>query len=657
MIAHFAVALCLLTGAGADDPSPTPGAPPFLHPLFVDHCVLQRDVPIPIWGWAEPGVRVKVSFLGQSVETTTGPSGRWMVRLGPYPAGGPHTLSVTGPRAVEVANILIGDVWVCSGQSNMEWDVKSTDRAAEEIAAADHPNIRLFKVPRVAALKPLMTVDARWDVCSPATIAEFSAVGYFFGRDIEREVKVPIGLIESAWGGTIAEAWMSPGAVDRVGDFDAQLAQVRDSEQDAGHKAARYDKLLADWWQKSDPGMTAPTPWSDPTLDLTDWKPMTVPGHWEERGLPGFDGIAWLRREVTLPASWAGKPVRISLGPVDDFDTTFLNGTEVGHLEAWFAPRTYSVPAGIAQAGKNVIAVRIFDNQGLGGFGGAAKDLTIALADDSQADPIPLAGEWSSRVAAPLSEIKPAPLREEGGPNRVTVLYNGMIAPIVPFALKGALWYQGESNASRAMQYRRLLPELIRDWRAQFGVGEFPFFVVQLANYMKRLDQPADSSWAELREAQYLTTKALPNVEVALAIDIGEADDIHPRNKQEVGRRLALDALATVYGKPVEYSGPTFKGMETHTNSIRLTFDHVGAGLIIQGGGTKLEGFALAGKDGKFQWADAVIDGNGVVVSSTEVDLPVAVRYAWADNPACNLANKAGLPAVPFRTDMPKPEE
>ncbi len=654
MISTLAVALSLISGTLADGPAPAQPEPPFLHPLFTGHGIIQRDIPVPIWGYTTPGAQVKVNFANQSVETSANDSGKWMVKLGPFPAGGPHTLSVSGPKTVEVADVLVGDVWLCSGQSNMEWPVVGSTRGEEEVEAGDHPNIRLFTVPKNAKVKPVASVDAKWEVCGPKTVGEFSAVGYFFGREIERDVKVPVGLIDSSWGGTIAEAWIAAGSVAKIGDFDRALEAVRDSVDAPTKTPARYDRLLTTWWNENDPGSSGRPAWSTPSLDATAWKTMELPGNWEDRGLVDFDGIVWFRREITLPEAWDGKPITLNLGRIDDYDTTYLNGVEVGHREVWDVVRDYKVKAGVAKAGRNVIAVRVFDRQGLGGFAGPAEDFKITLTGDDDADPVSLKGPWSYQVSAKIDDISSPPERDEDNPNRVTVLYNGMIAPLEPFAIKGALWYQGEANASRPAQYRRVLPELIRDWRSHFEVGDFPFLIVQLANFQKRRDRPARSNWAELREAQYLTTKAVPNAQVALAIDIGEADDVHPRNKQEVGRRLALDALATVYGRSVEYSGPTFRSMEVHDNSIRLSFDHAAGGLAARGGG-KLEGFAIAGKDGRFEWADAVIDGDGIVVSSTEVDEPVAVRYAWADNPACNLENRAGLPAVPFRTNAPEP--
>jgi len=652
MIASLAVALSLISGALADEPAIGDKAElPFLHPLFTDHGILQRDVPVPIWGWTEPGSRVKVSFAGQSVETSANDSGRWMVKLGPYPAGGPHTLSVSGPKSVEITDILMGDVWLCSGQSNMEWPVIRSNRGEDEVQAANYPSIRLFSVSRNATVKPVTLVDAKWEVCGPKTVGEFSAVGYFFGREIQRDLKIPVGLIDSSWGGTPAEAWMSAGAIAKVGDFDKALARVQASNDQPVTRSIPYAQRMAKWWSENDPGTSGQPPWSTPSLDTTDWKTMKLPGNWEERGLPDFDGIVWFRREVTLPEAWGGKAITLNLGKIDDRDTTFFNGEEVGHKDEWDTPRNYKATA---KAGRNMIAIRVFDNQGLGGFAGPVENFNITLADDEGTKPIELQGPWRYQVGNKIDDVSSPPARGGDNPNTVTVLYNGMIAPLVPFALKGVLWYQGEGNSGRPAQYRRLLPSLVNDWRSQFGLGDFPFLIVQLANYQKRLDRPANSNWAELREAQYLTTKAVPNAQVALAIDIGVADDVHPRNKQEVGRRLALDALATVYGRPIEYSGPTYRSMEVHENSIRLSFDHASGGLTTRGGG-KLEGFAIAGKDGRFEWADAVIDGAGIVVSSTEMEHPVAVRYAWADNPACNLENRSGLPAVPFRTDAPEP--
>jgi sialate O-acetylesterase len=650
MISSTILALALIAGPSADDGQ----ARPLLHPLFTDHVVFQRDVPVPVWGWVEPGQRVKVDLASQTVETTADADGKWMAKFGPYPAGGPHELSVTsGTKAQTVKDILVGDVWICSGQSNMEWPLFAANNAQEEIASANHPKLRLFTVPKKIALEPTTSVDASWEVCTPETAGQFSAVGYFFGRELQRELNVPVGLIDSSWGGTICEAWVSAGSLKTMKDFESALALIEKESANPSKLPQDFAAAMLTWWKKSDPGSNDQPSWADPKFDATSWKTMPLPGHWEGKGLPEFDGIAWFRKEIMLPEGWEGKEIALSLGAIDDRDSTFVNGIEVGHMESWNAPRNYKVPAGVFKAGRNVIAVRVLDTAGLGGFAGPDKDLKLTLSGDDKAEPITLAGDWSFKASTPLGELTSPPEAESNNPNRVTVLYNGMIAPLKPFAIKGAIWYQGESNAGRASQYRTLLPTMIKDWRASFEVGDFPFYIVQLANFMEVRNEPMESGWAELREAQFLATRALPNVGIGLAIDIGDAKDIHPRNKQEVGRRLALSALANAFGKDIECSGPVFKSKEIQGNTVRLTFDHFGGGLASKGS-EKLEGFAIAGEDGKFVWADATIEGETVVVSSPKVEKPVNVRYAWADNPICNLYNQVGLPAVPFRTDPPK---
>jgi sialate O-acetylesterase len=466
------LALVLASPARADDR-------PFLSPMFTSNMVLQRGIADPVWGWTSPGQEVSVRIHGKTARAVADADGKWMARVGPLPTGGPYTMTVSGPQNVELSNILVGDVWVCSGQSNMEMGIGNVNQAKEEIAAANYPKIRLFTVAKSVATEPRTSLSGKWDVCTPETVAAggwngFSAVAYFFGRELHRQLNIPIGLIHTSWGGTIAEAWTSAEALDTMPDFQNAVSQVN---------------LMR-------------------------------------------------RRGVT------------------------------------------------ATPGNN--------------------------------------------------------------PNVATVLYNGMIAPVIPYGIKGAIWYQGESNAGRAYQYRTLLPTMINDWRSRWGVGDFPFYIVQLANFTPLNAQPVDSDWAELREAQSMTAASLPNAGIAVTTDIGDAADIHPKNKQEVGRRLALDALANTYGKKVEYSGPAFRSMKREGNKIRLRFSHA-RGLTARGG--QLQGFSIAGADRKFVWADAVIEGDSVVVSSPQASSPVAVRYGWSNNPPNNLYNAAGLPASPFRTD------
>jgi len=410
-------------------------------------------------------------------------------------------------------------------------------------------------------------------------------------------------------------------------------------------------KEVTDWYATNDPGSVAGTGWQGPEHDTSGWKTMILPTYWEAAGLPDFDGIVWFRDEITLPDAAAGKPALLSLGPVDDNDTTWVNGVRVGATEGHAVERRYKIPENVLRAGRNVIAVRVLDTGSGGGIYGKPEQMTLTLDGGT---PVPLAGAWKYQVAADLKKTSAYPVSATNNPNVPTVLYNSMIAPLVPMAVKGAIWYQGESNAGRDVQYRRLLPALITDWRSRFGVGRFPFYIVQLAGYMPQDTEPRDDPWPRLREAQFLTTKALPNVGIATAIDIGDAGDIHPKNKQEVGRRLALDALALTYGKRVEYSGPIYKAMKIEGGVIRLSFDHRGGGLVSKGGTPlALKGFAVAGRDGKFVWATARVDRDTVLVSAPGVPAPVAVRYAWSNNPICDLYNKDGLPALPFRTDGP----
>jgi len=716
------VALLLggLTAARADE------AKPFLHPLFTDNMVLQRDVHDTLWGWTTPGNAVNVRLNRQATRVIAGPDGKWVAKIGPFHAGGPYTLTVKGPQTVTLKNILIGDVWLCSGQSNMEFGVGNLLNAKEEIAHSDHPQIRLFTVARAVSQTPLSLPVGRWQVCGPKTITEgqwsgFSAVAYFFGRDLQRDLHVPIGLIHSSWGGTPAEAWTSAEALAPLPDFAPVVTALQQVRQDPNG----FGKTTDAWYVKHDPGSADKT-WADPDLDASGWKAITEPVSFQQSGLPelaGTNDIVWLRRDFDLPAAWAGKDLTLHLGPVDDRDTTYINGTPVGGLNDYAAQRDYKVPAALLKPGRNVLAVRVLDTGGandVGGLTGKPDALKIEAVGDPM-PAVPLAGPWQVKVGGPIPADDPAPVVPGSDQNAPTTLYNGMISPLVPFGLKGAIWYQGESNAGRGKQYQTLLPALIGDWRARFRGGDFPFFIVQLANFdpdLAKHTQPGESGWAEVREAQLLTALHTPKVGIAVTDDIGEAGDIHPKNKQEVGRRLALAAEAITYGQPVEYAGPLYQGMTTEGGKIRLKFTHLGGGLVaksldigaaliksveaakslapapVQAAKTaeavgaakavkaaeaasvtekspaktdekpsekapekaaeKLLGFAIAGADGRFVWADARIeksaDGDTVVVSSPDVPQPTDVRYAWADSPVCNLYNKAGLPASPFRT-------
>ena len=480
-----------------------------LPAVIGDNMVLQRDKKVTIWGWAKPGEEVMagVSWNGMRWAVKADEEGKWMFKMNPPKAGGPYEMTISGKNVIKIKNIMVGEVWVCSGQSNMQMSVQNSTNAKEEILAANYPNIRLFSVTRKVATEPQSDCEGSWSLCSPETVGGFSAAGYFFGRELYKELDVPIGLIHTSWGGTPSEAWTRRGVLENVPDAIPILERFDDA-------IAKYPQAMQEYEQKRE---------------------------------------AWKKAVEKAKAEGTNRP----RGP-----------------RAPMGPEHPHSPAG---------------------------------------------------------------------------LYNAMIAPLIPYGINGAIWYQGESNAGRAYQYRKIFPAMISNWRNDWGQGDFSFLFVQLANFMDIKPEPVESAWAELREAQLMTLD-LPNTGMAVIIDIGEAKDIHPKNKQDVGRRLAFWALVNNYGKNLVYSGPLFKRMNVEGNKVVLGFDHVGGGLIARGGGP-LKGFAIAGADRKLVWADAKIEGDKVVVSSSEVSAPVAVRYAWADNPVCNLYNVEGLPASPFRTD------
>lgn len=634
--------LAMALGAAAQTP------PPLLSPIFTDHMVMQRAKKNTFWGWAPPGTKVRVSVSGKSGQGTADASGKWTARVDPPAVGGPYTLAVDGPQHLELHDVMVGDVWICSGQSNMEMGISLTDNAAGDIASSADPGLRLYMVPHATAFDPVKVNAGAWAQCDPTSIANggwggFSAVGYHFGKELRRRLGVPIGLVETSWGGTIAEAWTSRPSVERFGDFKSSLDMI---DQLKRQPALPYPTMVDNWLKKNDPGVRER--WQD---SAEGWKPIQMPKPYEEIGLRDFDGTVWFRKELQLGETPTGVAT-LTLGAIDDIDVTFVNGVAVGSGYVYNADRVYNIPAGTLHQGKNVITVLTLDTGGGGGFTSDVDHLKLeypASVDIGGRVSLPLAGEWGYRIGADLKKTEAAPRPINDNPNIPTVLYNGMVAPIVPLAIKGAIWYQGESNADRAYQYRRLLPTMIADWRRSFGQGDFPFYIVSLANYMAKKDVPGDDAWAELRESQAMTARNVKNSGLAVTIDVGDPNDIHPKDKRTVGYRLALNALHGVYGEDVVYSGPTYRSMSVENGTIRLRFDHAEGGLAAKGG--KLPAFAIAGADRKWVWADARIDGDTVVVSSPKVAQPVAVRYAWESNPVATLVNGAGLPAVPFRTD------
>ncbi len=632
--------------------------------LIGDRMVLQREAKVRIWGWGDSGEKVGIEFNGQKVETETKSDGTWSVWLEPMKAGGPHDLTITAKNKIIIKDVLVGEVWVASGQSNMEWPVCVSANANDEVAKADYPQIRLFTVPKQGATNLQTRVWGEWVHCSPKTIPGFSAVAYFFGRELHQKLNVPIGLINCSWGGTNAETWTPREVFHSVPGLKHFEDNITVLEKDLPAAMKKYQRQIEDWEKathRNDPGnIGVGKGWAKLEYDDRDWAAIDLPGSFDNlNGTSDFDGVAWFRKEVTLPSDWAGKDLELNLGAIDDYDTTYFNGTKVGSigvetLHPYSAPRNYKIPGVLVKAGRNVIAVRAFDNFLDGNFKGLAQEMTLRVAGKKEAGAVCVGGKWRAKIEQAIHPIHPE-LGKPGEPicagnvNAPIALYNGMIHPLTPFTLRGAIWYQGESNAGNAYEYRTLFPAMIQGWRKAWGQGDFPFLFVQLANYMAVKPEPGESCWAELREAQMLTLNYL-NTGMAVAIDIGDAQDIHPKNKQDVGKRLALWALAKTYGqKNLVFSGPLYKSMNMEGNKIRIRFEFADGGLTAKG--NKPTGFAIAGKDKKFVWAEAKIDGDTVVVWSDKVPEPAAVRYAWADNPICNLYNQAGLPASPFRTD------
>jgi sialate O-acetylesterase len=625
----------------------TPRTPDSLRlpPLFADGMVLQRDKAVVVWGWAKPGELVTVRLATQSGRATASADGAWKVALPRHAAGGPFTLSVqAGAARADLHDVFFGDVWLASGQSNMEWEVASSNDASAEIANAHDTLIRQFKIPISWSNTPESELTGgMWTVADPAHVGRFTAVGYFFARELRKSVPVPIGIINSTWGGSAIETWMSR-RVQHLSD-SAWAAILRDNDQ---RQSAIRENLRAKIGElpEHDAGLTeSGAAWAAPGLNDDAWSQMPVPSYWEGNGYDGMDGIAWYRLAFDVDSARAANGATLEMAAVDDDDITWLNGTEIGRTNGYNVRRAYRVPDGTLHPGRNLLAVRVADGGGGGGINGA---VSLRFADGTTRS---LAGQWKFKVGAVSFHADGQLL------NKIpTITYNRMIHPILPFAIKGVLWYQGESNANNVQQakaYRGQLQSLITGWRAEFSSaqGPFPFFWIQLPNY-NRADSvpPTDAGWATIRESMQAAL-ALPNTGQVVTIDLGGMPpDLHPRNKQDVGARLARVVRKVAYGQTVVASGPTYRSHAMLGDTAVVTFANVASGLRMHG--DSLGGFAIAGADRRWVWASARIDGSRVLVWSATVGKPVAVRYAWADNPErANLYNSEGLPAAPFRTD------
>jgi len=626
-----------------------------LPACFTDNMVLQQQTKVNLWGTETPGKNFTIitSWNNKTYHVTSDPQGDWKLKVNTPAYGGPYSIKFDDGRITALNNILIGEVWVCSGQSNMEMQLTGfygdiLNLNFELADAANYPEIRMLKIDNKTSFTPLTNVQTKggWAICNPQTVRDFSAVGYFFAKNLFIDKHIPIGIINSTWGGTVAEGWTSGSALKTMPAF-APFVNATEGGLTQEKIDAQYQKDVNNWIDSinvKDPAyQQGKLLWAEPGFDDSAWPKMNLPTYWEQAGIPDYDGTMWFRKKVTIPAAWAGKDLKLNIGGIDDYDVSYFNGDEIGHTELFIYKRSYTVPGNQVKAGENTIAIRVFDNGGLGGINKGP--LQLSLANDTTGT-VDLAGEWVFHKANEL-KLLPQPPALSNSPNRPTLIYNAMINPILPYTIKGVIWYQGESNADRAQQYRQLFPLLINDWRQKWNEGNFPFYFVQIANYAAT-EQPPAANWPALRDAQQ-STLSVPNTGMAVTIDIGDEHRIHPQNKQEVGRRLALIARAKTYGENIFYSGPIYKSQTITGNKIEIEFTYTDKGLIAKG--DTLKGFTIAGADKKFYPAQAVISGNKVMVSSTAVVNPVAVRYGWANNPICNLYNGANLPASPFRTD------
>jgi len=615
--------------------------------LISDGMVLQRNAEVNIWGHSPPLQSVEMHFLDSVYRTRSGLSGKWQFTLSGLEAGGPHRLQiVSGEDTATVNNILIGEVWVCSGQSQMDMDMNRVRPLyEEEIARAGNPMIRYFEVPPAWNFKgPQKDLPGgKWESISQENILRISAIAYFFADKLYKQYGVPVGMIRASLGGSPAEAWMS---ADALKEFPEHLEEARKYRSDNLIEQIRQaDNLRTQAWHDTlnnrDKGYQGEA-WQRPETDASAWPVMHLPGYWADQELGEVNGSIWFRKDIDLPKAMDGKPARLNLGRIVDAESVFVNGVFVGSVSYQYPPRRYHVPEGLLKAGKNSIVVRVISQAGKGGF---VPDKPYELVVEQ--DTIDLTGNWKYQIGTVMPPLAPQTFIRW----KPTGLFNAMIAPLTRFTIRGVMWYQGESNAERPQEYARLFPALINNWREKWGQGDFPFLFVQLHNFMESHEHPTESNWALTREAQ-MKALLLPNTAMAVAIDLGEWNDIHPLNKKDVSERLVLAARKTAYGEEnVLASGPMYQSMEIRGDSIVLCFSETGSGLAVQDGG-ELKHFAIAGNDRRFVWARARIDGNHVVVWNENVKNPVAVRYAWADNPeGANLCNREGLPAAPFRTD------
>ncbi|MGN6416265.1 MAG: sialate O-acetylesterase [Pseudobacter sp.] len=612
--------------------------------LIRDSMILQRDDTVQLWGWASTHEKVTARFNGKQYRTNADTKGNWSIKLPPTPAGGPYTIDITGKNKISIREVLFGDVWFCSGQSNMVHQLNIHDVTyAKDIAGARFPQIRQFLVPAQYNLEgPQKDLsNGHWQPAIGDAVRPFSAVAFFFAKKLYEKYKVPIGIINASVGGTPVEAWTSEAGLSGFPSMLNTILKNKDTAYINSILRQQADNRTA---LPADAGLNTSPKWFDPSCIPRGWRNINIPGYWEDQGLKDLNGVVWYRREIELPPSMANNPARVFLGRIVDADELYINGVRVGNTTYMYPQRRYTVPAGILKAGKNIFVVRVTNNYGKGGFV-PDKPYCIFAGKDT----IDLKGDWQYKVGV---AFKPNTGNIPGinFQKQPSALFNAMVAPIIPYRIKGFCWYQGESNEGQPDLYGNLMHAQVNDWRTQWAQGQLPFLFVQLPGFMDYNYFPTESNWALLREAQ-LHSLRIPNTGMAVAIDLGEWNDIHPDNKKDVGERLALSAMKVAYKEDIIYSGPIYDSYTIKGNAITIYFKHTGSGLVTNDG-EPLSDFAIAGADKKFVWARTRIEGNTVIVWSDEITAPEYVRYAWSDNPVNpNLFNKEGLPASPFRTD------
>ncbi|MES1197631.1 MAG: sialate O-acetylesterase [Pseudomonadota bacterium] len=644
IVSIAAAAIAFLGTSALAQPAEHPR--PFISQMFADHAVLQRGRGIPVWGWSNPGEQVTVTLDGRSTRVRADRSGAWRANLPAHAAGGPYTLTARSAHdTATLSDVLVGDVYICSGQSNMEFTTKYATNAYGTMNAAADNELRLFNVTKRISNTPQLTFDApdHWTVAAPDTVGDFSAVCYFFGRNLRQTQHVPIGLIHPSWGGTVVEAWMSTDAFRRIGGYDQQLALGEQNLRDPAGAQVAFARIMGSWWSQNDPGGRAG--YFNTDFNDASWSTITAGSDWENtdiRELAGFDGIVWFRSEFTLTAAQAAQGGQLVLGPADDIDATYVNGQAIGSTFGWDTPRNYTLPAGTLHAGRNLLASAVLDTGGGGGWWGPADQKVLKLADGST---VPLATQpWRYHISAQLSDVSSPPQPPGSGPNSYSVLYNGMVAPIASYGLSGALWYQGEANANAPDEYAKLLPGMMNDWRRSFANPTMPWFIVQLTSYGPPSAGEPRRGWGAIRDVERRVALEDGHAGLATIVDVGDRYDIHPTEKLIVGERLARLARRMIYHEDIVDSGPTAMTAQRQGDAVVVHFTH--APLVAYSSNRPMA-FELCDTQRACRFVDASITGDNVSLDAHGLT-PAFVRYCWGDGVICNLFNDSDLPAVPF---------